>query len=161
MTSVNITDIVAWFKISFGSSSANPLSSGHNLYLNEKLVTDLVIPNSVTSIGDYMFQGYSGSSITIPNSVTSIGSYAFSSCSGLTGVIIPNSVTSIGDYAFDSLETMYYLGTAADFANIESGNSGFTNATVYYYCETQPADDGLYWHYDTDGITPVIWVKNN
>ena len=32
----------------------------HNLYLNNKLVTDLVIPNSVTSIGMFAFSGCSG-----------------------------------------------------------------------------------------------------
>ena len=60
-----------------------------------------VIPNSVTSIGNYAFKGCSGlTSVTIPNSVTSIGDNAFEGCSGLTSVTIGNSVTSIGDYAF-------------------------------------------------------------
>ena len=60
-----------------------------------------IIPNSVTSIGNYAF-GYCWglTSITIPNSVTSIGEGAFLDCSGLTSVTIPNSVTSIGGYAF-------------------------------------------------------------
>ena len=59
------------------------------------------IPNTVTAIGNDVFNGCSGlSSITIPNSVTSIGYMAFS-CSGLTTVTIPNSVTSIGDFAFN------------------------------------------------------------
>ena len=59
-----------------------------------------VIPNSVTSIGDYAFHhNYSLTSIVIPNSVTSIGDYAFY-YSGFTSFVIPNSVTSIGDYAF-------------------------------------------------------------
>ena len=53
-----------------------------------------VIPNSVTSIGDYAFSGCSDlTSVTIPNSVTSIGNYAFNGCSGLTSITIPNSVT--------------------------------------------------------------------
>ena len=39
--------------------------------------------------------------IIIPNSVTSIGLYAFYNCTGLTAVTIPNSVTSIGEYAFE------------------------------------------------------------
>ena len=54
-----------------------------------------VIPNSVTSIGDYAFYGCTGlTSVDIPNSVTSIGDYAFAGCTGLTSVIIPNSVIS-------------------------------------------------------------------
>jgi hypothetical protein len=66
-------------------------------------LTSITIPNSVTSIGDRAFSGCSGlNSITIPNSVTSIGSSAFSGCSGLTSITIPNSVTSIGDGAFSS-----------------------------------------------------------
>ena len=62
-----------------------------------------VIPNSVTSIGNWAFYKFSGlTSVAIPNSVTSIGWYAFRGCSGLTSVTIPNSVTSIGDEAFSS-----------------------------------------------------------
>ena len=60
-----------------------------------------IIPNNVTSIGDWAFYGCDGlTSIEIPNSVTSIGDNAFSGCSGLTSVVIPGSVTSIGNYAF-------------------------------------------------------------
>ena len=60
-----------------------------------------IIPNSVTSIGEYAFLGCDGlTSVTIPNSVTSIGEDAFCNCIGLTSVTIPNSVTSIGGYAF-------------------------------------------------------------
>ena len=75
LTSVHINDIAAWCAISFGS---NPLSYAHNLYLNDELVKDLVIPDTVTSIGDYAFFGCTGlTSVTIPNSVTSIGNYTF------------------------------------------------------------------------------------
>ena len=64
------------------------------------VLTSLTIPNSVTSIGESVFTGCSGlTSVTVPNSVTSIGPYAFINCSGLTSVTIPNSVTYIGRYA--------------------------------------------------------------
>lgn len=101
LTSVHTSDIAAWCAISFDTYLANPLYYAHNLYLNGKLITDLVIPNSVTSIGSYAFYGCSSlTSVTIPNSVTSIGIGAFYNCSSLTSVTIPNSVTSIGDSAF-------------------------------------------------------------
>ena len=96
-------DIKKWCSITFGSPSANPLYYAHHLYSDENTeITKLVIPDGVTSIGNYAFYGCSGlTSVTIPNSVTTISSSAFYGCSGLTSVTIPNSVTSIGSYAFD------------------------------------------------------------
>jgi BspA type Leucine rich repeat region (6 copies) len=65
-------------------------------------LTSVTIPNSVTSIGDGVFNYCTSlTSVTIPNSVTSIGTYAFALCFSLTSVTIPNSVTSIGEFAFD------------------------------------------------------------
>ena len=94
LTSVRISDIAAWCNIDFADVYSNPLYYAHHLYLNGEEVKDLVIPNSVTSIGYATFHGCSGfTSVTIPNSVTSIGDYAFSECSGLTSVTIPNRVT--------------------------------------------------------------------
>ncbi|MCR4736917.1 MAG: leucine-rich repeat protein, partial [Bacteroidales bacterium] len=64
-------------------------------------LTSITIPNTVTSIGDYAFNYCTSlTSITIPNSVDSISSFAFSHCSSLTSITIPNSVTSIGNHAF-------------------------------------------------------------
>ena len=66
-----------------------------------------IIPNSVTSIGDYAFRDCSSlTSVTIPNSVTSIGDNAFYDCDALTSITIPNSVTSIGNYAFTYCESL-------------------------------------------------------
>ncbi len=100
LTSVYISDLEKWCNIKF-DHWANPLMNAHHLYLGKREIKDLVIPNSVTSIGDGTFEGCSGlTSVTIHNGVTSIGESAFDGCSGLTTVTIPNSVTSIGKFAF-------------------------------------------------------------
>ena len=98
---VYITDIAAWCDISFGGGDANPLYYADNLYLNGELVTDLVIPDNVTSIGYLAFSRYPGlTSVTIPDGVTDIGASAFSGCSNLETVIIGDGVKTVGDFTF-------------------------------------------------------------
>ena len=64
-------------------------------------LSEIVIPSSVTSIGDWAFYGCSSLlEIVIPSSVTSIGDCAFWDCYSLLEIVIPSSVTSIGDSAF-------------------------------------------------------------
>ena len=147
-------------------------SIGNNAFFLCSGLTSITIPDSVTSIGFYTFSGCNGlTSVTIPDGVTSIGEGAFNGCGGLTSVTIPDSVTSIGSYAFDDcsgLKTVFYKGTAEQWYQISIGGSNYllTKATRYYYSETEPslnadgtAYNGNYWHYDSDGKTPLIWKK--
>lgn len=71
-------------------------------FQNCNRLTDIIIPNNVTSIGQQTFSRcYNLTSVIIGNNVTSIGYSAFGNCQSLTSIIIPNSVTTIGDFAFD------------------------------------------------------------
>ncbi|MBQ3355563.1 MAG: leucine-rich repeat domain-containing protein [Oscillospiraceae bacterium] len=122
MNAVYITDIAAWCRIMFNPYSSyhftNPLAFAHDLYLNETLITDLVIPDCVTSIQNDAFYGCSSlTSVTIPGSVTSIGNYAFQNCTGLTDV--------------------YYFGSEAGWNRITIGsnNTPLTGATIHYLAE--------------------------
>ena len=82
-----IGDIACWFKIKFGNKQANPISCSHNLFINDKELTDLIIPNSVDSIFAYAFSGCSSfSSVTVGHNLKSIGRHAFDSCSSLTSI---------------------------------------------------------------------------
>jgi len=94
-----------------------------------------IIPNSVTSIGDYAFYGCSGlTSVTIPNSVTSISDFAFYECNGLTSVTIGNSVTSIGTKAFYNCSSLTSVTIPNSVTSIGdrafSGCSGLTSVTI-------------------------------
>lgn len=106
LTNVYVADIASWCKINFnctawGSSNANPLTYAANLYVDGKLLTELVIPEGVTEIGQYAFNGYRNlTSVTLSGSVTKIGNYAFSNCTNLTSIVLPEGLISIGEEAF-------------------------------------------------------------
>ena len=93
-----------------------------------------IIPNSVTSIELYAFDGCTAlTSITIPNSVTSIGNCAFSGCSSLTSITIPSGVTSIGDFAFSNCSSLVAVMVDIETPLAITANtfSNRANATLY------------------------------
>lgn len=129
LENVYISDMTAWCNIEFDDTLSNPMYYADNLYLNNELLTNLLIPDSVTSISDYAFYNCSNlTSITIPDSVTSIGWGAFEKCSGLTSITIPDSVTSIGKAAFEN---------CSGLTSVTIGN-GVTSIGSYafYFCSS-------------------------
>ncbi len=64
-------------------------------------VTEVVVPEGVTSIGDYAFNDCTSlASVSLPSTLKTIGKSAFYTCGALTKVDLPAGLTSIGDYAF-------------------------------------------------------------
>ena len=128
LANVHIDDVASWCKICFGNYYSNPLVYANKFYMNGGLVTNLEIPSSVTSIGDFAFCKCSGlTSVTIPNTVTRIGDYAFRNCGGLTSITIPNSVTHIGNDAFYSCSKLMSVEIGGSVISI--GESAFDNCT--------------------------------
>ena len=90
-----------------------------------------IIPNSVTTIGDWAFAGCDSlTSINIPNSVTTIGNWAFKECESLTNINIPNSVTTIGREAFSNCESLTSINIPNSVTCIEE--------FAFKYCDKLP-----------------------
>lgn len=168
LTSVYITDIVDWCNIEFNTAYANPIYSAKNLYLNGTLVTDLVIPDGVTSIGSFaFFNCESLTSVTIPDSVTNIGISTFLGCTNLTSLKIGDNVTSICDYAFYNCQSLTSITIPSSVTSI--GNDAFAYCdkltTVNYNAEncemyTYNSDTGYYSVFRNCPITTVN-IGNN
>ena len=99
LTSVYISDLSSWCKLSFGNRTSNPLILAKQLFINNEAVKDLVIPSDVESIEKYAFCGSNIATVTIPESVKSIGDGAFLGCTSLdtvkVNIKIPLSITEI------------------------------------------------------------------
>ena len=102
MAYVDIPDLSSWAMVDFYNNSANPLNFAKKLIVNGEEITDLVIPDDVTSIGNCTFYNCVNlTSITIGEHVASIGASAFRGCSNVTSIVIGEDVTYIGGWAFN------------------------------------------------------------
>ena len=168
-------DVADWCGIAFGSNDANPLCYAHNLYINDELVTELVIPDSVTSIGNYAFYGWFGlTSVTIPGSVKSIGDNAFSGCirlievRNLSSLSITAGKTSNGAVGYHAKHIYKtgesYLHTTADgFQFYENGNEVYlvtyngssSDLILPYNCNGKNYAINQYAFYYCTGLTSI------
>ena len=151
---VNVLDLNAYLNCRFNGSGFG----GADLYVNGKLVTEIIIPQGQTSLYS-CFAGLNIEKITIPDSVVDLGSdtfencpklqevvftgesqitrftSTFAGCNSLSRVTIPKSVTKMW-FAFSScnaLESAYYEGTLADWVSIDIENDSVTEYAKHFY----------------------------
>ena len=156
---VYISDLSNWCNMYYRRSNSNPLCYGGNLYLNEELVTDLVIPDNVSSISENAFYGCNSiTSVTFNDNLTSIGEYAFENCDNIASVTFNDNLTSIGEYAFAHCDNIASVAFNENLSSI--GEHAFA------YCDNIASvafNDNLtsinkYVFYNCDGLTSVAFT---
>ena len=109
-------------------------------------ITDLVIPEGVTSIGSGAFMSCSGiTEFDLPEGITAIEDNAFYGCHELTRLVLPLSVKTIGDTCFDDCPLLVYVeypGTMQQWSQVAFGG---------YQCMS---GDSIYQIKCTDGVLP-------
>ena len=107
------SDTSIYAKWAYYASNKNDIPEG---------VFDIAIPEGVTSMGAWAFDGCSSlESIEIPSSVISIGEFAFAGCSSLTSIEMPSSITSIGKNAFYGCSSLGSIEIPSSVTSIGDG----------------------------------------
>lgn len=115
---VNIKDLDAWLNITFESTdeAETPLAVARHLYLNGTEVTSVDFTGK-TIIKDKVLWGCLGlTSVVLPNSITSIGNSSFRSCDNLViSDLNLSNLATLGSYAFQGtkVQTISDLGSVA------------------------------------------------
>ena len=141
LSDIRIPNLTAWCNSHFTAGGC--FEYAENVFVNDELLTDLVIPDDVTSISTYAFSpcsslitvyipsnvsrigNYSFRScdnlkeVTIDNGVKEIGIGAFSTCDKLEKVVVPNSVTAIGESAFSTCRNLTEINIPNSITKIE------------------------------------------
>ena len=119
--------------------------------------TELGVDPTSSMGGIWILGGTSVRFFEVHEGVTAFGSYVFAHTE-LESIVLPSTLETIGEYTFFSserLEAVFFRGTEEQCIQALKDQVAETEATLYYYSETEPTEEGNFWHY-VDG-KPVIW----
>ena len=142
-----------------GLLSVGDYAFAGNMYDHNNLSGDLIIPNSVKTIGKYAFyncKGFNGK-LTLGNQLQSIQEYTFYGCSQLYGnLIITSDIATIGEYAFGDCKGFrnpdYYIIVGENVQKICTRafyNTTGANKKIYSKAATPPNLDSSAFDYDS------------
>ena len=141
-----------------------------NLISAHSAITKALIPNTVTTIGDYAFYNCSAlASVTIPSSVTTIGNSAFSNCTSLKVITV-----SSGNTKYSSQDGILYDKNKMELICCPGGKEGSIiipssvkriDAYAFRNCTrltsvTIPSSVTFIDSYVFDGCQMAIWMKH-
>ena len=122
-------------------------------------LTEITLTNSILDLPNYCFQGCSDLiQVNMSDSITSIGNNAFYDCTSLTSITIGNSVTSIGEGAFYS-SSLIDIEINAEIPPVLVSNLLFAENIKYIYVPSESVDaykTAENWSDYADIITAII-----
>lgn len=130
-----IKDLKWWCGLVIKGVYSNPVYYAKHIYDAEgNEITDLVIPDDVTCVGDYTFARCEGlKTVTFHDNVTYIGSNAFANCTGLTTVALPKNMKKLSEYAFSRCSNLASVAIPEGMEDIgfcAFNYSGLTSLTL-------------------------------
>lgn len=131
---------------------------GNGGVISNEYIKSVVIPNGVSSIGDYAFTDDGLTNVVIPNSVTSIGEKAFYKCTRLSNMTIPESVASIGHDAFNGVKLLY---VDSERVQLLINASGRTDGIILKNGETVNSNTSTQTSVSSETSNTFKWEKNS
>ena len=132
---VHIDDLSAWCGKSFSSTYwMNPLYGGAGLYVGNDIINDLIIPDDVTTIAEYAFNGCGSlKSVTMHDGVTNVKAGAFSTCANIESVKLSAGLTMISGQLFYKCTNLKTIDIPSSVTEIQGSvfyYAGLTSITI-------------------------------
>lgn len=103
-------------------------------FKNWTALTSITISDNITNITRAAFSGCTNlTNATIGNGLTTIGNLLFENCTNLTNVTLSNSITQVMMFAFqncNSLTNINFKGTMNEWNNIKKSDAWNTNSAI-------------------------------
>ncbi len=131
--------------------------NGTPWYDKKSSITDILVWDGITAIGDYAFANCDNlSSVTIGKDITNIGFYAFNNCKGIDTVVLPDGLITIESGAFSdsSLKTITIPASVTTIDNYALSN--YSLETVIFNGDTcEISEYAFYRSLETDSVLTI------
>jgi tetratricopeptide (TPR) repeat protein len=139
-----------WCKISFDNLNANPMKWSDYLLLSDENGSIEYMNKKYTIVQD--------KTLIIPNTISILGDYQFAGFDWIESVVIPQSIIIINEDPFFKEGNnckIYYYGSKARWESIiikKNEGNWVDSHIIYYYSDLEPivSDGERYWYFDED-----------